>query len=252
MGKEESIMDVSEKAKEKLDKAGKEIKEAIDSLKKEVSELTSKVKDKVKGTGEEMQNTAEELTREVKRLSEKVKDLIPKKGKQSSLPVRIDKLSRTQPEIWEQPFLELRRSTDKLFDDFFRSFGRPMAEFKNPWGFTTKITAEEWPFIDINETEEEIRITAELPGVARDDIDISVTETSVAIRGEKREQEERKGTGYYKLERSYGSFQRHLDLPCEVQTESADASFKDGVLTLRLPKTASARERIRKIPVRNG
>jgi len=242
-------MTVSEKAKQKLDEASREIKEAIDNLRQEVSELTKKVRDKIKGTGEEMRETAEELTQELKGLSEKVKDLLPKRSKRSELPVRVDKYPEFQPDAWERPFLELRKSTDRLFDDFFRGFRWPMAEGRGPWGLTTDVSGAEWPRVDMDETEDEIRITAELPGVDRDNVDVSVTDDRITIRGEKKAQEEKKERGYYKLERSYGTFQRSFYLPCEV---GVDASFKGGVLTVKLPKSAAARERIKKIPVRTG
>lgn len=245
-------MAVSEKAKEKLDEAGKEIKEAIDNLRQEVAELTNKAKEKLKGAGEEMRESAEELNQELKGLSEKVKDLIPKRRKKSQLPVRVDKYPEFQPDAWEQPFLELSKAADRLFDDFFRSFRWPMAEWRSPWGLTTDVFGTDWPRVDMDETDEEIRITAELPGVDKDNIDVSVTDDRITISGEKKEQEEKKERGYYKLERSYGSFQRSFYLPCEVESDRVEASFKDGVLAVKLPKSAAARERIKKIPVRSA
>ena len=245
-------MTVSEKAKEKLDEASREIKEAIDNLRQEVAELTKKVRDKIKGTGEEMRGSAEELTQEVKGLSERVKDLLPKRSKRSELPVRVDKYPEFQIDAWERPFLELRKSTDRLFYDFFRDFRWPMAERRNPWGLATGILGTDWPRVNMSETDEEIRITAELPGVDKDKIDVSVTDDRITIRGEKKEQEEKMERGYYTLERSYGSFQRSFYLPCEVDSDRVDASFKGGVLTVKLPKSAAVRERIKKIPVRTG
>lgn len=245
-------MTVSEKAKEKLDEASKEIKEAIDNLKEEVAELANKAKEKLKGAGEEMRDSAEELTQEVKALSEKVKDLIPKRRKRSQLPVHRDRPLEFQADAWEQSIMELRRATDRLFEDFFRSFRWPYAEKRSPWGFATGVLGSDWPRVDMDETDEEIRITAEMPGVDRDKIDVSVSDDRITIRGEKKEEEEKKGRGYYTLERSYGSFQRSLYLPCEVESDSVDASFKDGVLTVKLPKSAVARDRIKKIPVHTG
>ena len=244
-------MTVSEKAKEKLDEAGKEIKEAIDHVKQQVAELSDKVKEKLKGTGEEMRDSAEELTQEVRGLSEKIKELMPKRRRSQS-PSRLDKYPEVRPDVWEQPFLELRRATDRLFDDFFKSFRWPVAERRNPWELTTDIFGTDWPRVDMDETDDEIRITAELPGVDKDNIDVSVIDDRVTIRGEKKEQEEKKGRGYRKLERSYGSFQRRFYLPCEVESDKVDAFFRDGVLTVRLPKSAVARECIKKIPVRTS
>jgi len=107
-----------------------------------------------------------------------------------------------------------------------------------------------WPRVDMDESDEEIRITAELPGVDKDSIHVSVSNDRVTIRGEKKEEEEKEERGYHKLERFYGSFQRNFRLPCEVETDRVDASFRNGVLTLKLPKSPSARERIKKIPIR--
>jgi len=245
-------MAVSEKAKEKLDEAGKEIREAVDSLKKEVTELANKVKERLKGTGEEVRESAQELAQEVKSLSSRVKDLIPTGKKKHSLPVRVDRYSDYAPDVWDAPFLELRKATDRLFEDFFRSYRWPFGAGKSPLELAMEIPESTWPRVDMDETDEAVRITAELPGVEKDNIDISVTDDRITIRGEKKEQEEKKGKGYYKLERSYGSFQRSFYLPCEVESDRVDATFKDGVLTIILPKSATAREEIKKIPVRTG
>lgn len=245
-------MTVSKKAKEKLDETSKEIKEAIDNLKQEVTKLTKKVRHKIKGTGEEMRESAEELAQEVKGLSEKIKDLIPKRGKKKELPVGIDKYPEFQPDVWQGPFMDLRKAMDRLFDDFFRGFRWPVAERRGPWALTTDVFATDWPRVDMDETDDEIRITAELPGVNKDNVDISVTEDMITIRGEKKDQEEKKGRGYYRLERSYGSFQRSFYLPCEVESDRVDASFKGGILTVKLPKSAAARKRFKKIHVRTG
>lgn len=245
-------MAVSEKAKEKMDEAGKEIREAVDNLKKEVTELTNKVKEKLKGTGEDVRESAEELVQEVKTLSDRVKDLIPKSKRKRQLPVRVDRYPEYQPDVWEQPFLELRRASDRLFEDFFRDYRWPLTRGKSPWDVAMEISGSNWPRVDMDETDEAIRLTAELPGVDKDDIRVSVTDDRITIRGEKKEQQEKKERGYYTLERSYGSFQRSFYLPCEVESDRVDASFKDGVLSIILPKSAAAREAIKKIPVRTG
>jgi len=240
-------MTISEKAKQKLDETGKEIKEAIDSLKQEVAELTNKVREKLKGAGEDMRESAEELTREVKGLSERVKELIPKRKKESQVPVRVDEYPLARPDFWG-----LRRSTDRLFDDFFRGFGWPTSGMRGPWDLAQDLLGTDWPRVNMSETDDEIQITADLPGVDRDNVDVSVTDNRITISGEKRAEEEKKGRGYYRIERSYGSFQRSLYLPSEVERDRVDATFKNGVLTVRLPKTAAARERIKRIPVRTG
>ena len=193
MKKAQDYFNEAEKLKEgKIKAAQSELKEVaqqlyqdllshLDNLKQEVTKLTDKVKQKLKGTGGEMREPVEELSREVKKLSEKVKDLIPSRRKQSQLPVRVDKYPEFRSDTWERPYLELRRATDRLFDDFFRSSGWPIAQARSPWGPTTHMSGTEWPRIDINETDEEVRITAELPGVDKDNIDNSVTKNRITI-----------------------------------------------------------------------
>ncbi|MBW1720532.1 MAG: Hsp20 family protein [Deltaproteobacteria bacterium] len=238
-------MAVSEKAKEKLDEASREIKEAIDNLKQEVVELSSKVKEKLKGTGEEMRVGVEELTREVKALSERVKDLIPKRRRSGQVPVRVQRTPGFYPGTWEQPFLELRRATDRLFDEFYRTFQWPMGRWRGPLGWPGEILQPDWPRVDVIEDDEEIRITAELPGVERDDLEVLLSEGRIIIRGEKGGQEEQKHRDYYQMERYYGAFSRSIPLPCEVDSEKVEATFRDGVLTILLPKREDARRRTR-------
>ena len=245
-------MAITEKAREKLDDASREIKDAVGGLKRQVAELNEKVKNRLSGAGEGMKETAEELTREVKVLSEKVKELIPLRRKSRQLPVQVSKTTRSRSETWEHPFLELQRATNQLFDDFSRGFGWPGDSWRAIPSLTPDIFGAQWPRVDMSETDEEILITAELPGVDKDNLEISVSENKVTIRGEKKEKEEKKGRGYYQLECSYGSFHRSFPLPCEIESENAEASFKDGMLTVNLPKTSAARDRIRRIPVRTG
>ncbi|MBW1999494.1 MAG: Hsp20 family protein [Deltaproteobacteria bacterium] len=241
-------MAISEKVKEKLDDASQELKEAIDNLAVEVSELSEKVKEKLKGTSEDFKESAEELKKEVKGLSEKVRELIPRRRRRERIPVRAEGYSELDLEPWDQPFRELKRATDRLFDEFLRS------RLYLPWWLGQGRSGAyrdllSWPHVDMIETDEAIQIIAELPGVEKADIDVSVTDDRVTIRGEKRELEQEKGKGYYRVERHYGSFRRNLFLPCEVEPDRAEATFKDGILTIVLPKSAAARERTRRIAI---
>ncbi|MGM0426256.1 MAG: Hsp20 family protein [Thermodesulfobacteriota bacterium] len=245
-------MTVSERAREKLDEASQEIREAIDNLKQEVTELTKKVKENLKGTDKEVNESAEALTQEVKDLSQKVKALIPRRRKKQQLPVHVDKYPRVQQDPWEQSYLAFRQATDRLFDDFFGGMPSPMADYGRLWRATPDISDSDWPRVDMSETDEEIVVTAELPGVDREDIDISVSDNTVTIRGDKTEEEEEKTRDYYRLERSYGSFHRVFSLPCEVESDRAKASFKRGILTIQLPKSAEARKRVKRIPIKTA
>lgn len=127
------------------------------------------------------------------------------------------------------PFAALRRQMEALFDGFFDDFG----------GAVHGLQAFN-PRVDVVENGKEVRISAELPGIEEKDVEVSCTNDSVTIRGEKREEKEEKGEERYRLERSYGAFRRTLALPCEVDAGKASATFKKGVLTVTLPKTAPA------------
>ena len=245
-------MTISEKAKEKLEDASKEIKTAIENLGEDVSELTRKVKEKLKGTGEDIKETAEELTKEVKELSERVKNMVPKRKKKQQLPVRVERYPSLDPGHFDCPFLGRGQDTDRLFDAFFRNADLSFRRWGGPLSVSRDAFSSQWPRADMTETEDAIHIIAELPGVNKDNLGVSVSDGSITINGEKREEEEDKGLDYYWLERSYGSFRRTFDLPCEIDLDQVDASFKDGVLNIELPKTETARKRIKKIPVKSS
>ncbi len=93
------------------------------------------------------------------------------------------------------------------------------------------------PRVDVVDSGKSIEVTAELPGLTKDDVKISVTEAALTLSGEKRVESESKEDGCYRVERAYGSFRRVLPLPDEVDRDQVDATFKDGVLKISLPKT---------------
>jgi len=98
-----------------------------------------------------------------------------------------------------------------------------------------------WPAIDVADGENEIVVKAEVPGCKAEDIDISVYGNTLTLSGEKKTEEEKKEKGYYHLERSYGSFRRDIALPNDVDPNKVEASCKDGVLTITLPKSEKAK-----------
>ena len=127
------------------------------------------------------------------------------------------------------PLAQLHEEMDELFDSFFRGLDRPFFGYKA------------WPAVDIAETENEFIVKAEVPGCKAEDIDISVQSNTLTISGEKREETEKKDKGYYHVERSYGSFRRDLNLPSDIDTSKIEAECKDGILTVTLPKTETAK-----------
>jgi HSP20 family protein len=146
---------------------------------------------------------------------------------------------------WEYPFGAFQREMNKLFDNFFGGFEL------SPWApVDRRLAAAFTPYVDVSETDKEIRVSAELPGMDEKDIDVSLTRDTLTIKGEKKEEKEDKGKDYYKMERSYGSFTRSVPLPVEVDTDKVHATFKKGVLEITLPKTAKAIQETKKIPVK--
>jgi HSP20 family protein len=97
------------------------------------------------------------------------------------------------------------------------------------------------PYFEIDETDNEVVVTAELPGLEPDDFAIEITGERLVIRGEKKQESSRSGRGYTYSERRYGAFARALQLPCEIDTDKAKATYKHGVLHVTLPKTARAK-----------
>ncbi|HSW64168.1 MAG TPA: Hsp20/alpha crystallin family protein [Dissulfurispiraceae bacterium] len=146
----------------------------------------------------------------------------------------------TQEGKAEHPVDLFRDEMNRLFDSFFRGFdvepfGRKGATFS--------------PKVDVVETDKQIMVTAELPGIDEKDIEVSISRDSLTIKGEKKVEKEDKGKDYYRMERSYGSFSRTVPLPAEIDTEKVDAEFKKGVLAVTLPKSAKAVKSVKKISV---
>lgn len=140
--------------------------------------------------------------------------------------------------IW-RPLQELKKEMDRLFQEFFGKTWLP-----ERW------ESIEWmPAVDISETENEIIVKADLPGVKPDDIEISLSENILTIKGEKKREEEEKKENFYRVERYYGSFMRSISLPCDVDEEKIQATYKDGVLRIVLPKKPEEKKKVIKVTV---
>jgi HSP20 family protein len=138
----------------------------------------------------------------------------------------------------------LHRDMDRLFEDFMRGSIRPL-QMTETWGF-----GDIAPTLDVTEDEKAFRIAVELPGMDDKDIDVTLTEGLLTIRGEKKQEKEDKGKDFYRKERTFGAFRRALPIPGDVDETKIDASFKKGVLNIVLPKTEEARSKIRHINVK--
>lgn len=153
---------------------------------------------------------------------------------QSPVPVK----ARTAQEA---PLGWLRTEIDRLFEDF----GRPARGIFN-FGLNGLTPV---PALEMAEKDHEYRLTAELPGLKEEDVEISIADGTLTLSGEKREEEERKDEGYLLSERRYGSFERRIALPADIDADAVSAEFRKGVLTITLPKDAKAAERTRKIAI---
>ena len=140
------------------------------------------------------------------------------------------------------PFVLLHREMNRLFDEVAR--GGPAAQA--PAAGEALI-----PQINASETDKELRITAELPGVSENDIDVTVDDDLLTIRAEKKVERKDEKENYHFVERSYGVFQRSLRLPFSVEPEQVQARFENGVLTVTLPKL-QGEQHARKIAVQKG
>jgi HSP20 family protein len=134
----------------------------------------------------------------------------------------------------------MHRELDRLLDEIWSGFGSAAAASE---------VGEFSPRVDISETDDAYRVTAELPGLEEKDFDVSLEGDILTVRGEKRVEREAKREGYTHVETSSGVFQRAFRLPVEVDPDSVKATFRNGVLNVTLPKPEGAAERARTIPI---
>lgn len=140
------------------------------------------------------------------------------------------------------PFRALQRRMDHLFDDFASGYRWPFASGHDMPA----------PQIDVSETDSEVTIDVELPGVDETDIDVTVADDLLTIKGEKKQEKEEKKKNYHLTERSYGSFSRSMTLPFDADPNKVKAKFKDGVLTVTIPKPPEAKAKVKKIAIGKG
>lgn len=145
------------------------------------------------------------------------------------------------------PFLSLYREMNRIFDTAMRTTNMPLIGSQGQNGLGTMLDAS----MNVSETENEIRVTAELPGVAEQDVDISLDDDVLTIRGEKKIERQDDKENFHVVERSYGTFQRALRLPAAVRPEEAQAKFENGVLTVTLAKAAQ-QDRSRRIRIQGS
>lgn len=149
------------------------------------------------------------------------------------------------PATYRDPFDAFRREMDHLFDDFSRGFAMPSL-----WdGFDGDRFVS--PRLDVNETETGYEVSVELPGIEEGDVDVTLADGVLTIKGEKKAESEQKEKGRLHVERSFGSFQRSLALPGDVDESRIEATFKNGVLKLALGKSPETKPEVKKIAIRS-
>jgi HSP20 family protein len=145
------------------------------------------------------------------------------------------------------PFIALHREVNRLFDDVFRGLDQfgigplpSLASSRANWGR---------PNVEVSETDKEIRVNAELPGLEEKDVEVTLDDDVLTLRGEKRAENEDKDRQF--TERFYGHFERHIPLGTEIEEDKVEARFKNGVLTVTMPKTERAQSKTKRIAI-NG
>jgi HSP20 family protein len=134
----------------------------------------------------------------------------------------------------------LRDRFDRLFSNAFGDFLSPLG----PAGASEEVSTRRWmPAVDIRETGDALTLFAELPGLSREDVHITLENNVLTISGERKFEKDAKGDDYHRIERAYGAFARSFTLPQNVKADKVEASFMDGVLAVTLPKAEEAKPR---------
>jgi HSP20 family protein len=165
-----------------------------------------------------------------------IKDLVPKFGRhRESAPARRDEYD---------PFRDFQREMNRMFDDFLSDF--PLA---SRWSERQPAPLSFSPRVDVSETDKEVNVTAELPGMDEKDLTVEMDDAAITVRGEKKAEKEDKGKNWYRREQSYGSFHRVIPLPTTVDGSKAKAKFKKGVLSITVPKRQDEQARRKAITI---
>lgn len=174
----------------------------------------------------------------------------------------MTQLTHWIPERWREALVSLRDDIYAIAERWFPwhhghdatrnghvpvRYGEPM-DAAQTFGTPSRFLASS-PVIDIDETDDEVVVTAELPGLQPDDFVVEITAKRLVIRGEKKHESRRTDHGYTYRERHYGAFAQALTLPCEVDVDKAEANYQHGVLRMTVPKTERAKARRVRIPV---
>jgi len=152
----------------------------------------------------------------------------------------------------EEAMTLMKKSRDPLAG--FGSLQEAVRDMLATWPFGEReaLSIADWtPSCNVSETAEEYRIEAELPGVKQEDLEVNVEERVLTLRGERREEREQKGKKVHRVESSYGSFMRSFTLPNDADEDKVSAEYKDGLLSLRIPRTAQQETKARNVQIKS-
>ena len=166
-----------------------------------------------------------------------IKDLITRKRQSENLPER---------RFEGNSLLSFQNDVNRLFDDFFR--GTDLTPFD---AFDGTALGRFNPRINVSETDTEMTVSAELPGMDEKDVTVEMDDNTLTIRGEKKEEREEQGKNWHRMEQSYGSFHRVIDLPAGVDSGKTKAKFAKGILTVAVPKLESSQRKRKTIQIEN-
>lgn len=168
----------------------------------------------------------------------------------SIVPVVRQDVQQAYPESGVlSPIVQLHREMDRLFENAVRGFG--LSPFRSEYFTPLSASGLLKPQVDIGATDKEYAISVEVPGVDEKDVKVEITGNTLTIRGEKKQEKEEKNRNYYRIERSYGSFQRVLSLPDDADVDGVKASFKKGVLTITMPRKALPKTEVKQIDIKS-
>lgn len=154
--------------------------------------------------------------------------------------------------LWNNSLLPSRRNTGMTsFSDIDQLFDRFRREFFSPDFFRGESEGAFWPKVEVKETEKNLLVNAELPGLNEKDINITLKDNSLIIEGEKKQESKKEEKGYFSSEFSYGSFYRAIPLQADVDADNVTATYKDGILCVTLNKLEESKQKAKRIEIKH-
>jgi HSP20 family protein len=168
-------------------------------------------------------------------MSDATKKAMTNKPESAVVPTTFETMSR------------LEQDMERMFHEFWRRPFLSLWDHERSW--PGRMLSLQMPAIDVYEERDQVVVKAELPGLSKEDLDVTLTGSTLTLKGEKKKEEEIKEKNFYRSERSSGSFVRSIELPAEVKTDQTKASFKNGILEIRLPKTEEAKKKVTTVKI---